>query len=94
MIRQHVTTYEVHLEESRLEILIDMVVRLVLSHVMQPDGAAGRDGRDDRLDRRAGPEGLSAARLGPAWAMRQTGEDSADRIFGVGAWADQRERVS
>jgi hypothetical protein len=36
MIREHVATYEVHLEEHRVEVLIDMVVRLVLSHVMQP----------------------------------------------------------
>ena len=36
MIRQHVSSYDVHLEEHRVEVLIDMVVRLVLSHVMQP----------------------------------------------------------
>jgi AcrR family transcriptional regulator len=36
MIRQHVATYDVHLEEHRVDVLIDMVVRLVLSHVMQP----------------------------------------------------------
>jgi hypothetical protein len=36
MIRSHVTSYDVHLEEPRVEVLIDMVVRLVLSHVMQP----------------------------------------------------------
>ncbi len=36
MIREHVATYEVTLEEPRVEVLIDMVVRLVLSHVMQP----------------------------------------------------------
>ena len=38
MIRAHVSTYEVHLAEHRMEVLIDMVVRLVLSHVMQPTG--------------------------------------------------------
>ncbi|MEO5651525.1 MAG: TetR family transcriptional regulator [Marmoricola sp.] len=38
MIREHVATYEVQLEEHRVEVLIDMVVRLVLSHVMQPTG--------------------------------------------------------
>ena len=38
MIRSHVRRYDVPLEESRLEVLIDMVVRLVLSHVMQPSG--------------------------------------------------------
>ena len=36
MIRTHVATYDVRLEEHRIEALIDMVVRLVLSHVMQP----------------------------------------------------------
>ncbi len=38
MIRQHVAGYDVRLPEDRLETLIDMVVRLVLSHVMQPAG--------------------------------------------------------
>jgi AcrR family transcriptional regulator len=38
MIREHVRSYEVGLEEHRIEVLIDMVVRLVLSHVMQPTG--------------------------------------------------------
>ena len=38
MIRAHVVTYDVPLEEHRVEVLIDMVVRLVLSHVMQPTG--------------------------------------------------------
>ena len=36
MIRAHVSSYDVHLDEDRVEVLIDMVVRLVLSHVMQP----------------------------------------------------------
>lgn len=36
MIREHVAGYDVRLEEHRVEVLIDMVVRLVLSHVMQP----------------------------------------------------------
>ncbi len=36
MIRANVMTYEFHLEEHRVDVLIDMVVRLVLSHVMQP----------------------------------------------------------
>jgi AcrR family transcriptional regulator len=39
MIREHVTRYDVPLDEHRIEVLIDMVVRLVLSHVMQPSGA-------------------------------------------------------
>lgn len=38
MIREHVATYDVPLPEDRIEVLIDMVVRLVLSHVMQPTG--------------------------------------------------------
>ena len=38
MIREHVAGYDVPLEEHRIEVLIDMVVRLVLSHVMQPSG--------------------------------------------------------
>jgi AcrR family transcriptional regulator len=37
MIRAHVGGYDgVNLPEDRVEVLIDMVVRLVLSHVMQP----------------------------------------------------------
>ena len=36
MIRAHVASYDVDLPEERLESLIDMVVRLVISHVMQP----------------------------------------------------------
>ncbi len=36
MIRGHVTGYDVPLGQPRLEVLIEMVVRLVLSHVMQP----------------------------------------------------------
>lgn len=38
MIRQHVAAYDTGLAPERLEGLIDMVVRLVLSHVMQPGG--------------------------------------------------------
>ncbi len=36
MIREHVAGYDVPLGQPRLEVLIEMVVRLVLSHVMQP----------------------------------------------------------
>ncbi len=36
MIRVRVATYDVPLAAPRVEVLIDMVVRLVLSHVMQP----------------------------------------------------------
>ena len=38
MVRAHVASYDVGLDDERLEVLIDMVVRLVLSHVMQPHG--------------------------------------------------------
>jgi len=38
MIREHVATYDLPLPSDRVEGLIDMVVRLVLSHVMQPTG--------------------------------------------------------
>ncbi len=38
MIRHHVAGYEVDLPDDRAEVLIDMVVRLVLSHVTQPAG--------------------------------------------------------
>lgn len=38
MIRSHVGDYDVSLPPERLDRLVDMVVRLVLSHVMQPAG--------------------------------------------------------
>jgi len=38
MITAHVLTYDVPIERERLDTLIDMVVRLVLSHIMQPKG--------------------------------------------------------
>jgi AcrR family transcriptional regulator len=38
MIRAHVAGYRLGLPDHRVEVLIDMVVRLVLSHVMQPAG--------------------------------------------------------
>ena len=38
MIREHVAAYDLPLEDHRIDVLIDMVVRLVLSHVMQPAG--------------------------------------------------------
>lgn len=41
MITAHVLTYDLPIERVRLDMLIDMVVRLVLSHIMQPgDNAA------------------------------------------------------
>jgi len=36
MIRAHVADYDVDLPEERVQSLIDLVVRLVISHVMQP----------------------------------------------------------
>jgi len=38
MIRAHVTHYDIDLADERVESLIDLVVRLVISYVMQPDG--------------------------------------------------------
>ena len=38
MIREHVETYRLPLQADRVEGLIDMIVRLVLSHVTQPSG--------------------------------------------------------
>lgn len=38
MITEHVLTYDLRIERGRLDTLIDMVVRLVLSHIMQPGG--------------------------------------------------------
>ena len=52
MIREHVAPYDVPLEEHRTT-SIDMVVRLVLSHVMQP--TAPRGPPRHRLDRRPRP---------------------------------------
>lgn len=46
LIRTRVTRYDVRLPAGRLERLVDMVVRLVLSHVMQPAGDP-RDTADD-----------------------------------------------
>lgn len=38
VVRDRVETYDVNLPEERIDAAIDMVVRLVLSHVMQPSG--------------------------------------------------------
>ena len=38
VVGQHVRAYDVPLPPDRLQVLIDMVIRLVLSHVMQPSG--------------------------------------------------------
>ena len=44
MIREHVDRYDVPLDAPRVEALIDMVVRLVLSHVMNPSGTPATTG--------------------------------------------------
>ncbi len=46
MIGKHVHAYDVPLEGERLDSLIDMVVRLVLSHVMQPAASPDRTADD------------------------------------------------
>ena len=38
LVRTRAATYDVPLSEQRLETMVDMVIRLVLSHVMQPGG--------------------------------------------------------
>lgn len=42
LIREHVRSYQTGLDEDRLDGLIDMVVRLVLSHVVQPGSSAAQ----------------------------------------------------
>ena len=37
-VRQRVTSYDVHIDARHLDVAIDMVVRLVLSHVVHPIG--------------------------------------------------------
>ncbi|WP_310961687.1 TetR/AcrR family transcriptional regulator [Nocardioides terrisoli] len=39
MLREHVHRYPTGLDDERVEGLIDLVVRLVLSHIMQPGGS-------------------------------------------------------
>ncbi|RNL61990.1 TetR/AcrR family transcriptional regulator [Nocardioides marmoriginsengisoli] len=38
LIREHLDAYEVPLESARIDALVDMVIRLVLSHVTTPSG--------------------------------------------------------
>lgn len=38
VVGRHVRAYDVPLPESQMQVLIDIVIRLVLSHVMQPSG--------------------------------------------------------
>ncbi|MFD1247137.1 TetR family transcriptional regulator [Nocardioides ginsengisoli] len=46
VVAERVAAYDVDLPADRLEASIDMVVRLVLSHVMQPSGDPARTGDD------------------------------------------------
>ena len=46
VVAERVAAYDVPLEPARLEAAIDMVVRVVLSHVMQPSGAPARTAAD------------------------------------------------
>lgn len=45
-VSERVASYDLDLPEGRLDPSIDMVVRLVLSHVMQPSGDPARTGND------------------------------------------------
>ena len=46
VVAERVASYDVQLPEGRLEASIDMVVRLVLSHVMQPSATPARTADD------------------------------------------------
>jgi AcrR family transcriptional regulator len=46
VVSERVASYDVDLPAERLDASIDMVVRLVLSHVMQPSGDPARTGDD------------------------------------------------
>ncbi len=46
VVRDRVAAYDVAIEPERLDASIDMVVRLVLSHVMQPSGDPAKTGDD------------------------------------------------
>ena len=55
VIGERLEPYDLGLGPAHLDAAIDMVVRVVLSHVMQPSGTPGQHGRRHRLGRRAGP---------------------------------------
>jgi AcrR family transcriptional regulator len=40
VVGEHLTSYEIDLEPAQLETVVDSIVRVVLSHVMQPSGDA------------------------------------------------------
>jgi len=44
VVGEHLATYDIDLEPDRLEIVVDSIVRVVLSHVMQPSGEAAVTG--------------------------------------------------
>lgn len=46
VVAERVASYDVDLPEARLDASIDMVVRLVLSHVMQPTSTPAQTGED------------------------------------------------
>jgi AcrR family transcriptional regulator len=46
VVAERVVSYDIELSPERLDASIDMVVRLVLSHVMQPSGDPARTGED------------------------------------------------
>lgn len=41
VVGEHLSAYAIDLQPERLEIVVDSIVRVVLSHVMQPSGDAG-----------------------------------------------------
>ena len=62
VVAERVSAYAVPLDAERLDPAIDMVVRVVLSHVMQPSALTGGDLGGPRVDRVPGAAGLIDAR--------------------------------
>jgi hypothetical protein len=46
VVADRVTPYDVPLDPAHLDVAIDMVVRVVLSHVMQPSGTPDQTATD------------------------------------------------
>lgn len=46
LIRGHLAAYEVNLSEDRVDALVDMVIRLLLSHVTAPSSSPEKTGED------------------------------------------------
>ena len=65
VVVDRVAPYDVELTATQLDAAIDMVVRVVLSHVMQPSASPGRDGRRHRLGLRAGA--AAGGSQAPGW---------------------------